>query len=71
MHDEWDIRSRNEIQFESVSLFRDEIECRNFDLTSLYRKAISAYRQNVINLMEEYFEAANLHEILNYKRIMK
>lgn len=65
LYDEWDDRQRNQISFESVELHRDEIGFGDFSMRSLYKKSMYIYRFNVISLMEEYFEAANLHVILN------
>lgn len=60
--DEWDVRERPEIEFESVVLHKDEkpVFAANFSDAELHSKAIHAYRQNVVNLMEKYFNAANL-----------
>lgn len=65
MYDEWDDRKRNQITVDSVELHRDEVEITDFSMRCLYRKSIYKYRLNVINLMEEYFEAVNLVGILN------
>lgn len=54
--DDWDDRKREEISYESVAL--DEGENEN-----VLAKAIVTYRRNVIDLMEHYFNSANLHEI--------
>lgn len=71
MYDEWDDRERNHVAFEDVDLHRDEIGADEFHPRSLYRKAITIYRRKVINLMEEFFEEANLPETLCQKNELR
>lgn len=60
IQDEWDNRKGDKITFQSVDLHRDENGFGIFCQSSLYNKAIHTYRQNVVDVMEKYFDAANV-----------
>lgn len=62
IYDDWDVRERNEITFESVVIHKDEklVFARFFSDHELYSRAMYVYRRNVVSLMENYFKAANL-----------
>lgn len=61
IQDEWDNRKGDKITFQSVDLHRGENGFGIFCQSSLYNKAINTYRKNVVDLMEKYFDAANVY----------
>lgn len=60
--DEWDVRDRKEISFGSLEIHKDDelIYSKEFATQELHARAICTYRRNVIKVMENYFDAANL-----------
>lgn len=60
--DEWDVRKRGEITFGSVEIHKADglVFTTTFSPREVEFKAIYTYRRNVVNLMEDYFNAANL-----------